>query len=137
MRAAAGDDQRPGWRDLLRPEDWPLFNALRDWRNERAREEGVPPYVIATNRQLAQVARDRPQTLSQLAQVEGFGKAKVGRHGRAMLQVVGAPAAVDGADGDGAGAGQPPGTAADQSQQTAAHDVQGGGRGEAGDSDRA
>ncbi|MCI5144240.1 MAG: hypothetical protein D3923_01635 [Candidatus Electrothrix sp. AR3] len=49
------------WRDLLQEEDIPLFNTLRTWRNETAKQEGLPPYVICTNHQLALmvVARDR------------------------------------------------------------------------------
>ncbi|MBE9594400.1 MAG: HRDC domain-containing protein [Proteobacteria bacterium] len=37
----------------LRLTDWLLFNVLREWRAERCKEEGIPPYVIYTNLQLA------------------------------------------------------------------------------------
>ncbi len=40
------------WRDLLSEADLPLFDALRNWRNERSKQEGIPPYVICNNRQL-------------------------------------------------------------------------------------
>jgi len=33
------------WRDALDKADWPLFNRLWDWRGERARAEGIPPYL--------------------------------------------------------------------------------------------
>jgi len=35
---------------LVAEEELPLFNALRDWRAERSKREGLPPYVICTNR---------------------------------------------------------------------------------------
>ena len=59
-------DSREEWRETLEEGDWPLFNTLRDWRNGQAKEEGIPPYVICTNRQLAEIAHKRPQGLAAL-----------------------------------------------------------------------
>jgi hypothetical protein len=47
--------------------DLPLFNTLRDWRLERSKQKGVPPYVICTNRQLAATVQARPQSLVNLS----------------------------------------------------------------------
>jgi superfamily II DNA helicase RecQ len=41
------------YKEKLTETDWPLFNVLREWRAERCKEEGIPPYVICTNLQLA------------------------------------------------------------------------------------
>ena len=82
-------EDREKWRTILEEADWPLFNTLRDWRNNLAREEGMPPYVICTNRQLAQIAHRRPESLNKLSAIEGMGKAKLNRYGAAMLQIVG------------------------------------------------
>lgn len=60
------------WRDSLPKEHWPLFNTLRDWRGERAKQEGIPSYVICNNRQLAEVVEKRPASLAELGQVDGF-----------------------------------------------------------------
>lgn len=73
------------WRDLLEPADWPLFERLREWRGERARAEGIPSYVICNNRQLAEVVKRRPQTLAALAEVNGFGDAKLKKYGKELL----------------------------------------------------
>jgi len=43
-RSKASD--RDSWRSLLGSSDLPLFNTLREWRGQRARDEGIPPYVI-------------------------------------------------------------------------------------------
>ena len=82
------EEDREKWRQILEEADWPLFNTLRDWRNSLAREEGVPPYVICSNRQLAQIAHRRPDTLQKLAAIEGMGKTKLERYGTAILQAV-------------------------------------------------
>lgn len=70
-----------------------LFDRLRAWRNSRAQADGVPPYVLLTNRQVAAVARRRPGTLTALREVEGIGEAKAGRFGSEVLAVVAHPAA--------------------------------------------
>jgi ATP-dependent DNA helicase RecQ len=81
-------EDRDKWREILEEADWPLFNSLRDWRNNLAREEGMPPYVICTNKQLAQIAHRRPESLNKLSAIEGMGKAKLDRYGAAILSVV-------------------------------------------------
>lgn len=50
--------------------------------------EGITPYVLLTNRQLAEVARRRPTTLTALREVGGIGEAKAGRFGTDLLAVV-------------------------------------------------
>jgi superfamily II DNA helicase RecQ len=73
------------WRELLQPGDEPTFESLRAWRRERARRDGVPPYVVATNRQLALLVRARPTSLAAMGEVEGFGKGKLSRFGEELL----------------------------------------------------
>ena len=49
------------WRSALLSDGGPqLFNALRKWRAERAKREGVPANVICTNAKLAKMASTRP-----------------------------------------------------------------------------
>lgn len=67
----------------------PGFEALRAWRSRKAKEEGVPPYVIATNAQLEAILEGNPGTLEQLAQVKGFGKTKAKKYGREILALLG------------------------------------------------
>ena len=62
----------------LSPEERQRYEALRAWRNEHARSLGRPPYAVFTNRQAAELARARPQSLAQLAEIKGLGPARVG-----------------------------------------------------------
>ena len=49
---AAG--RNASWRKQVSDADLPLFNARRAWRAERAKRDGVPPYMICANsRQIA------------------------------------------------------------------------------------
>ena len=79
-------------RPAVAEADLPLWNAARDWRAERAQRDGVPPYVICTNRQLAAMVERRPRSMSALGAIEGIGKAKLERYGQELLALLGRPA---------------------------------------------
>jgi len=66
----------------------PLFEALRGWRRERAREQGVPPYVIFHDSTLREVAARKPSSLSELSTIEGIGDTKLERHGESLLHAL-------------------------------------------------
>jgi ATP-dependent DNA helicase RecQ len=69
--------------------DDPVFQALREWRREEAREQKLPPYVIFHDVVLAEIAARRPATLAELRGVPGVGDSKLERYGTAVLSVVG------------------------------------------------
>ena len=75
-------------REVLSEDDWPLYASLKEWRNELAKSEGIPPYIIATNRQIAEIAKDRPDNLDKLKRIEGLGKAKVESYGTVILEFI-------------------------------------------------
>ena len=72
----------------LEPGDAPLFEALRAHRMEVARMEGVPPYVVASDRALRDIARLRPMDFDALQLANGIGPAKAARYGDGLLAVV-------------------------------------------------
>ncbi len=63
----------------------PLFEALRAWRRDRAKEQGVPPYVIFHDATLRAVAATRPQSVTALSAIDGIGDTKLERHGESLL----------------------------------------------------
>ncbi|MFT2689849.1 DNA helicase RecQ [Clavibacter zhangzhiyongii] len=65
-----------------------LFEALRAWRSEQAKEQGVPAYVVFADVTLREVATVRPQDLGQLAGVTGVGQKKLDTYGEGLLAVV-------------------------------------------------
>jgi len=75
------------WREMLTEADMGLFNLLRDWRSQRCKKEGVPPYVLVTNLQLAHIVKSRPQSLTELMKIEGIGKAKADKYGEDLLKI--------------------------------------------------
>lgn len=72
----------------LSERDQSIFEALRDWRAETARQIGKPPYVIFHDRTLAAIAQARPSNPDDLRQISGIGDKKVKRYGAAVLAVI-------------------------------------------------
>ena len=68
--------------------DSPLFSMLRNWRAEKAREQGVPAYVILHDRTLRELAALRPNSPEALLEVPGIGVAKAQRYGEALLELL-------------------------------------------------
>ena len=83
-------ESRTDWRGELAEDEQALFDALRTWRNERAKREGRPPYVLFTNRQMAEIARRRPASAAALREIQGIGDAKVSDWGDEVLGLVSA-----------------------------------------------
>jgi len=65
-----------------------LFEALREHRLEVARLEGVPPYVVASDRTLREIVFDRPTTDAELQQIHGIAATKAERYGEGLLNIV-------------------------------------------------
>jgi ATP-dependent DNA helicase RecQ len=68
--------------------DMPRFDALRAWRAELARVQGVPAYVILHDKTLRELAARRPSRLPELLDIPGIGQAKVERYGETLLQLL-------------------------------------------------
>ena len=75
------------WKKLLSEADMGLFNLLREWRTQRCKKEGVPPYILFTNQQLAMIVKKRPQSLTELTQIDGIGKGKAQKYGEEVLSI--------------------------------------------------
>jgi ATP-dependent DNA helicase RecQ len=65
-----------------------VFAALRDHRLSISRAQGVPPFVVASDRTLREIAAVQPRTVEELMQVFGIGATKAARYGHGFLEVV-------------------------------------------------
>ena len=75
------------WRASLSEHDMGLFNLLRDWRSQRSKKDGVPPYILFTNQQLTDIVKKRPQSPAELTQINGIGKGKAENYGEEILKI--------------------------------------------------
>ncbi|MFE0464441.1 ATP-dependent DNA helicase UvrD2 [Kitasatospora sp. NPDC058965] len=80
-------------RKLRRCEDCPsgmdegLYERLREWRSRRAKEQGVPAYVVFTDATLMAIAEDVPTSVSELTQISGVGAMKLDKYGADVLSL--------------------------------------------------
>ncbi|MER7181395.1 DNA helicase RecQ [Streptomyces hyaluromycini] len=63
----------------------PAFEALRAWRAEQAREQGVPAYVIFHDATLREIVSRWPESIAELATVGGVGEKKLMTYGEGVL----------------------------------------------------
>ncbi|MFN4359785.1 MAG: DNA helicase RecQ [Hylemonella sp.] len=61
---------------------------LKNWRAEVARAHNLPAYVIFHDATLAEIARRRPQSLTDLQGISGIGAKKLEAYGADVLRVV-------------------------------------------------
>jgi superfamily II DNA helicase RecQ len=79
---------------ILTPEQENKFNLLKQWRNERANQDGVPPYMIAQNESLMQIAAARIETIEDFLGIKGFGEKRAQKYGEEILNIIGADSTI-------------------------------------------
>jgi DNA helicase-2/ATP-dependent DNA helicase PcrA len=85
----AADKARRRCADCPAPYDEELFERLREWRTERAREEEIAAFMVFSNATLEEIATRRPRSSRELLKVSGVGKEKLQKYGEALLDLVG------------------------------------------------
>ncbi|WP_055467510.1 DNA helicase RecQ [Streptomyces ardesiacus] len=89
----------------------PAFEAVRAWRAEQAREQGVPAYVIFHDATLREIVTVWPTSVGQLGGISGVGEKKLATYGEGVVEVLAGlegpaaatPSAPDPATGPGTG----------------------------------
>jgi superfamily II DNA helicase RecQ len=68
--------------------DLTLLEALRAWRTQEAKSQGMPPYIIFSNKVLEAIAARPPATLAELGEISGIGPAKLEQYGAAVIALI-------------------------------------------------
>lgn len=74
--------------DSLTKAGYELFEALRQLRLAIAREEGVPPYIIFSDKTLIDMSIMIPKDKSSMLSVSGVGEAKYEKYGERFIEAV-------------------------------------------------
>jgi DNA helicase-2/ATP-dependent DNA helicase PcrA len=62
--------------------------ALRTWRTARAKADGMPPYIVLSDKHLGGIAEALPASLAELRNCPGIGPAKLESYGEDILEVL-------------------------------------------------
>lgn len=65
-----------------------LFGQLRVWRNELAKENNVPAYVVLSQKAIVGIANLLPDSMDALLNVKGIGKDKARKYGQQIIDFV-------------------------------------------------
>ncbi|MFI8206041.1 DNA helicase RecQ [Streptomyces sp. NPDC085937] len=66
----------------------PAFEALRAWRAEQAKEQGVPAYVIFHDATLRDIVTAWPTSVAELGGISGVGEKKRATYGEGVVAVL-------------------------------------------------
>ena len=83
---AAGQKPKEEWLRTEREER--LWQALRKWRQERARAEEIPAYMVCGDKTLRDIVEKMPCGLDGLRSIYGLGEAKIDKFGDEILEVL-------------------------------------------------
>ncbi|MEU0315541.1 DNA helicase RecQ [Nocardioides sp. NPDC006273] len=72
----------------LSPEAAEVFERLRAWRGEVAKEQGVPAYVVFHDATLREIATRLPASRDELGTISGIGEAKLEKYADGVLAVL-------------------------------------------------
>ena len=78
----------PGLPPVTGIEDPKLFEALRVLRTTCASEEGLPPYIVFSDKVLHSLATIKPTTLEQFGNISGIGEHKKKKYGTRFLSLI-------------------------------------------------
>ena len=65
-----------------------LYEEIRKYRYNKAKEEGNKPYFLFNNNTLDLLVKERPRTKEELLKIQGFGQVKVDKYGEDILAII-------------------------------------------------
>ena len=95
VRGAESSGNRSGsrfsgvdYKERLSDDDFEVFSQLRDVRKQLAEERSIQLFTILTNKQLAEMAKRRVTTMSELRAIDGIGEKKATAFGKRFLAAI-------------------------------------------------
>jgi len=65
-----------------------IFSNLKQWRTGEARKQGLPPFTIAQNYALMELAVSSAKEKKDLLKIKGFGEKRVEKYGDEILEII-------------------------------------------------
>jgi ATP-dependent DNA helicase RecQ len=68
--------------------DVQMYDRLRDLRSQIASENGIPPYIVFSDKTLKDLSAKKPATKEDMLAVHGIGEVKFERYGEVFLRAL-------------------------------------------------
>lgn len=72
----------------LEDESRNVFESLKSYRRDLAKQQNVPPYIIFHDTTLLEMAKELPVTLEDMRMISGVGESKLARYGEGFLEAI-------------------------------------------------
>jgi len=72
----------------LNSDEIKILDSLKLWRTEKAKNQNLPVYFIATNKELLSIAKYKPAKKEELRDIKGFGKHKIENYGEEIIEIL-------------------------------------------------
>lgn len=86
--SAKKNGSRPRVKMLVSEEDAPLLSALKAKRRALSEAANVPAYIVFNDKTLVDMVDKKPQSLDEMAKINGVGAKKLETYGAAFLAVI-------------------------------------------------
>lgn len=92
LKSAVSDHKTPKYSaendSELNPDEIKILDSLKLWRSEKAKDQNLPVYFIASNKELLSIAKYRPAKKEELREIKGFGKHKIENYGEEIIEIL-------------------------------------------------
>lgn len=78
----------PAPEESLDDQQKALLLRMKEWRKQRAGDEGLPVYMLSTNAHFVSIIQQKCTSLESLKLVKGFGKSKIEKYGKELTEMV-------------------------------------------------
>lgn len=80
--------EQPPAKESAAPYETRLFELFRSLRKQIADEQGIPPYVVFSDRTLRDMAAHQPRSAEAMLTISGIGEVKLQRYGGQFLRLI-------------------------------------------------
>ena len=85
--ARQGNGGKVDYKEVLEPEAFERFSALRKIRKQVAESDAIPAFAVFTDAELAEMSKLPELTLQTMQSIPGIGKKKVEKYGNAFIAI--------------------------------------------------
>ena len=88
VQEVAQESYIPADPEYLSSDEIKMLDSLKLWRSDKAKEQNIPHYMIASNKELFAVVKFKPAKKEELIEIKGFGKYKIENFGSEIIEIL-------------------------------------------------